>query len=344
MKIYDDYVDTIRKAMSNDSKSNVLSKSGSLIESAPIRKSFDSSEYKFLASEKKLLPSLEDFTRELGLTPNFDQTLGLHPDFNHLKNTADIEKHYIVSMFVDIKGSTNLFKRYDPETVFVITHTIQQAAIHTCLIFGGYIHRLHGDGLFVYYGGKQIDKSTAVLRSLHSASVFTYFVKNDLKNLFIQQGIEDVYTRIGIDLGDDADVIWAMAGIGEISEVTTCSLHTSLASKMQGSAQSNGIVIGDNIKDKTDISFQQFFSPVCQRTGNEKDRYIFQISEEKFNYTQFDFDWLNFLKVQEFIATDFQGNLSLKKKITKANIISDSIRPIASLSKPYYGFKNTKNS
>ena len=172
--------------------------------------------------------------------------------------------------------------------------------------------------------------------ALQSTSVFTYFVKNDLKNLFSEQGIDKISTRIGIDLGYDRDVIWAMAGIGEISEVTTCSLHTSLASKMQSSAESNGIVIGDNVKYNTLSKFQDLILPVCQRTRDENDRYIFRIPNDKFYYTQYDFNWLSFLKRQDFIATDMQGNIWLKRKeISNQNRKIENLAPIASLNKPY---------
>lgn len=221
--------------------------------------------------------------------------------------------------------------------MLVITNTIQLAAIHTCLVFGGYIHRLQGDGLFVYFGGKEKDMKLSVLRALQSASLFTYFVKNDLKNLFFEQGIDKINTRIGIDLGYDRDVIWTMAGIGEISEVTTCSLHTSLASKMQASAESNGIVIGDNVKTNIDLNFQNFALAVSKRTKDENDRYIFRNPDEKFYYTQYDFDWFNFLKQQKFIATDWNGNILIKQKeILNNNENVDSLKTIASLSRPYF--------
>jgi adenylate cyclase len=287
--------------------------------------------------EKTLLPSLDEFSREVGLQPNFNQQLGLHPDFAHLKDSEETENHYIASVFIDIKGSTNLFRKYDPETVLIITNTIQRAAIHTCLIFGGYVHRLQGDGLFVYFGGKQISLATAVLRALQGTSIFSYFVKHDLKNLFHEQGIENIYTRIGIDLGFDKDVIWSKAGLGEICEVTTCSLHTSLASKMQSSAESNGVVVGDNVKIQVDTDFQELFRPVNYRTGNENDRYVFRIPDEGFNYTQYDFHWMKFLKAQDFIATDLQGNLSLKRKhqVSYPHRSVENLAPIAVKSKPY---------
>jgi len=337
MKIYDDYLKAIRQTIASDRQSGLANKGLSFSE-REIQKGFDFKTLNEQVPEKRLLPSLADFANELGLTPNFEQKLGMHPDFLHLKHSESIEEHYIVSMFVDIKGSTNLFKKYEPRTVWGITNTIQRAAIHTCLILGGYVHRLQGDGLFVYFGGKEIAPDLAVKKALQFSSVFTYFVKVDLRKLFDEQGIEKIFTRIGIDLGFDRDVIWGMAGIGEISEVTTCSLHTSLASKMQGSATSNGIVIGDNVKNAIP-NLTEYCSPVSARTLNEGDRYIFRIPENSFFYTQYDFAWEKFLKNQDFIVTDWSGDLKLKNQYllishkNPANLI-----PIAIKSKPYFDF------
>ncbi|QYH40554.1 hypothetical protein GYM62_17760 [Algoriphagus sp. NBT04N3] len=337
MKIYKDYLDAIRNTIASDPRSGRLSEDLSYSERG-IKKGFDFKALNEQVPEKRLLPSLAEFANELGLSPNFDQVLGLHPHFSHLKHSESLEEHYIVSMFVDIKGSTNLFKKYEPKTVWGITNTIQRAAIHTCLIFGGYVHRLQGDGLFVYFGGKGISISSAVNKALQFSSVFTYFVKEDLKKLFDEKGIEKIVTRIGIDLGYDRDVVWGMAGIGEISEVTTCSLHTSLASKMQGSATSNGIVIGDNIL-KESPNLNEYYTTVCARTGNENDRYIFRIPEEGFNYTQYDFAWEKFLKKQDFIATDMFGNLQLKNQtVVIPNRAISNLAPIAVKSKPYFNF------
>lgn len=341
MRIFEDYLSTVKAAMAADPKSGNLNENWNKTK-GELRKAFSASSLSASVPEKRLLPSLETFANELGLQPNFNQKLGLHPDHEHLKYTNNIENDYIISMFVDIKGSTNLFKRYRPETVWIITNTIQRAAIHTCLIFGGYVHRLQGDGLFVYFGDKNTSTELSVKRALQFAGIFTYFVKTDLKQLFNEQGIEDIYTRIGIDLGYDRDVIWGMAGIGEISEVTTCSLHTSLASKMQSNAVSNGIVVGDHVKNEV-IALSEFFTPVCQRTQNENDRYIFRIQDDNWNYTQYDFAWLPFLKKQDYIATDLHGDLQLKQKtISTFDRNINNLAPIAAISKPFYGFNEEK--
>ncbi|MCQ6960406.1 adenylate/guanylate cyclase domain-containing protein [Mucilaginibacter aquariorum] len=334
MNIYEDYLQPIRKAIAADGQTRTYSE----FAGGNVRNKINLRALNEAMPEKRLLPSLEQFADAVGLKPDFTQKLGSHPDFAHLKHTEDTEEHYIVSMFVDVRRSTQLYGRYEPATVFVINNAIQRAAIHTALIFGGYIHRLQGDGLFAYFGGKNMSIKDAVNRALQFASVYSYFVKHDLKEVFEQQGIEQIYTRIGVDLGYDEDVVWAMAGIGEISEVTTFSLHTNLASKMQANAVSNGIVIGDHIKKEAAL-LQEFFTPVCLRTGKETDRYIFEIPKKGFRYTQHDFDWLKFLKKQDYIATDFSGNIQLKRKQAPAVYAnSNNLAPIAVKSKPYYDF------
>lgn len=334
MEIYSDYLNTIKTALQNGKKrQNDSSISYFTGGSDSFEKGLD---IKSLLEESRSqvpLPSLKVFADQIESTTDFDQKLGAHPDFKHLKESKEIESHFIVSMFIDIKNSTNLFKRYNSETVFVITNTIQRAAIHTCLIFGGYIHRLQGDGLFVYYGRKGMDEKEAVKKSLQASSLFTYFVKNDLKRLFNEEGIETIFTRIGIDFGTANDVVWGLAGIGEISEITTCSLHTSLASKMQSNAESNGIVVGDNVKDR--FVYQELCTPVAKRTLKEGDRYIFRNDSEGFYYTQYDFNWLSYLKKQDYIATDLLGNLSFKRKVNQIRDV-EYINPIASTNRPYF--------
>jgi len=344
MNIYDNYLSAIREAIDRDKNSKNLNKGlsgfqGSLNETVGTRAYF----------EKKVdmtpLPSFLNLINTAGLKANVNQKLGEHPDFKRLKDTNQTEKHYIVSVFIDIKGSTNLFKEYDLETIAVITNTIQRAAIHTCVAFGGYIHRLQGDGVFVYFGGKGVDKKDANLKAITAASMFSYFVKNDLKKIFDQDGIEDISTRIGIDFGDDEKVIWAKAGIGECCEITTYSLHTNLASKMQSHAKSNGIVIGEFVKNKTQLS-DDLFSLVTDSQGNVTKRYIFEDRKNGFLYTQYEFNWSKYLRSLPYLREEGDGLVPVSKEdaererlnklrqtaglVSGGNAFTDSLRNISS--------------
>lgn len=324
----------IKEAVETDG-SNYMSK-GLGTPSKSIRRS--DIQFKALMSKIKqneIAPSMVNLSESVNRHIDYDQQLGLHPDFELLKGTDIIEEHYIVSSFIDIKGSTNLFKKFDKQTVFLITNTILKAAIHTMLIFGGYVHRLQGDGLFVYFGDKKMTEEDAVKKALAAVSVFTHFVKTDLKEYLESVGIEYIGIRTGIDLGYEEDVIWGNSGIGEISEVTTCSLHTSLASKMQSSAEKNGVVVGENVRNELKNG-EDYFTPVAARKG-EKDRYIFIDSEKKFYYTQYDFLWTKFLKTLDFIASNQYGKPVIKIKDHTRPISDSGLRPIAVKSTPYFG-------
>jgi len=307
MKLYENYINSIKNVIEEDkarrSRVNYFDKS---LTTSPRSKE------KFITESKVLgykpMSSLEPLMNKVGRKEFTDQKLGEHPDFKYLKDTLGSEYHYITSVFIDIKNSTGLFRKYDPNVIYIITNTIQRAAIHTCVIFGGYIHRLQGDGLFVYFGGKDIEKNDSARNALAATSMFTYFVKNDLKKLFLEEGIENIYTRIGVDFGDDQDVLWSIAGIGECSEVTTTSLHTSLASKMQAIANSNSIVVGDNIKSISGID-QVYFDWVKDSSGEIKQRYIFEDKDNSFYYKALDFKWHQYLKSLPYIVEDIAGEL-----------------------------------
>lgn len=331
MNIYSDYMNIIKEAVDSDS-SNYLNKGFGYPSQKRSKEEFINLYSKI--NENKIAPSLKTFSETLGKTIDFKQELGSHPSFRHLKNTSNTEEHYIVSSFFDIKGSTNLFKKFDKETVFLITNAILKAGIHTVLIFGGYVHRLQGDGIFVYFGGKSIDKKQAVSQALQAVSVYTYFVKNDLKEYLHSQGIENISIRSGIDLGYNEDVLWGNSGIGEISEITTCSLHTSLASKMQSSATSNGVVVGQYVKDE--MANDEYFSTVTSRTGSENDRYIYRIDDRNFYYTQYDFKWEKFLKKQNYVAIDQMGGAIVKTGSNLNPLSITSLKSIADLNKPYF--------
>ena len=328
MTIFQPYKDIIAAALNND-KNELFEKS--LNEDYRSTKTFSLNDYK--ASKIKLTKpeSLEVVAQKMDVKPFHNQRIGHHPDFAHLKGTKNKEYHNIVSVFIDVKGSTNLYKKYNNETVFIITDTIQLLGITLCKIFGGFIHRLQGDGLFVYFGGKGVSKESANIQALTATSLFNSFLENDLKWLFEEHGIERIKTRVGIDFGDDKDVMWAMAGIDESSEITTISLHTSLAPKMQQHATSNGTVIGKNVIDFGKID-KEFYSPVLEP------RYIHIDAANAFNYGQYHFDWLKFLKLSKYIAVSPKDG-AIEIKINPENYLglldSSKIKPIAELNKPW---------
>lgn len=259
-----------------------------------------------------------------------DALVGMHKDFRYLKGTDQTENHYITSVFIDIKGSTNLNDTYDLPVLLNITNTIQSAAIHVCLMFGGHIQRLQGDGVFVYFGGRNVNKAESVRQAVTATSMFTYFVKNDLQKIFEEDGVENISTRTGIDFGDDHEVLWGTFGVGNCIELTTQSLHTSLASKCQGYADKNGIVVGQHVKDRLLID-EKYYDYVKNSKGEITDRYVYVGRKKGVYYTQYRFDWFNYLKSLPYIRSDKDGNLYVASKEEQEQERLDRLRKTASI-------------
>jgi adenylate cyclase len=302
--IYDNYTQRLRSIVSQSDNKRNIAKSIS---------GFDGSSGK-VKSRSETIQEQRNFSASIQLKAQplvkilhpdalENAKIGLHPDFKHLKGTNETENHNIASIFIDIHGSVSLFKKYDLEDNYSITNTIQGAAIHTIVALGGHVQRLQGDGVFAYFGGKNISHKKAVELAVMACSMFTYFMDNDLKEVFNDGGVEDIKTRVGIDFGYDDDVLWATFGLQDVIELTTLSLHTSLASKMQSSAEKNGINVGQHIRDILggDSTLYSIVS--------ENERYIYRDSEKGFLYTQYKFNWLKYLKSLPFIATDKNGKL-----------------------------------
>lgn len=334
-KIYNEYLNEIRTIATEDVSAFAKAEIGSpFIES--LRESVGP---RLSSTQTKTIPQpIKELAHFNGVSLDFSKPLGAHPDFVLIKGSDQVENHWVISLFVDIKGSTNLYKKYTTLKVHRISATILNAAIHTFSSFGGYIHRIHGDGLFVYFGGKSVSMEKATRDSLRASTVFSHFVKNDLSELLEQLGVSPVKVRIGIDLGDDKDVLWISSGIGMTSEVTTVSLHTSLASKMQANAAANGIVIGSNVISRVQ-RLDEFVASVSIRTGINDDRYVFRSTS--LNYGQYDLDWTRFMNDDQLFPKELRNIIGIESNTNRVanhdfEDLASRLRQLGGSKSPYF--------
>jgi adenylate cyclase len=197
------------------------------------------------------------------------------------------------------------------EQISLIIQTITLAATHTCALFGGHIQRLQYDGVFTYFGGRNTKKEDAVSSAIKAASFFNYFMKYELVDIFAIEGIDKIFTRIGVDFGDDHEVQWVIFGKNQCTELTTNSLHTSLAPKMQANADPNGIVLGKNVKERLG-SADIYADYIRDKSGNvdTSKKHIYEDSERGFYYTQHKFAWETFLlNTYPFVKRSDEGKM-----------------------------------
>ncbi|WP_339700873.1 hypothetical protein [Algoriphagus aquimarinus] len=236
-------------------------------------------------------------------------SIGNHPDFQYLKESQTL-KHHCVSMFIDIKGSTRLALKYPLEDVRLIKDTLLTLCINVVTHFGGHVHRLQGDAAFVQFVRFEKNPNDSIINALNAASVLCQTVSEDLSTAFVSYGLDPIKIRVGIDYGSDDQVLWSHYGIANCNELTTTSLHTDLAAKLQHKASVNSIRIGDNLIKAISIKEDFIKTPTLIKNGiTVEDKYIIQ--SPNFTYRQYEFNWNNYLNSFSFYKKDNSGKLEI---------------------------------
>lgn len=272
-------------------------------------------------------------------TQRYSELIGSHPDFMHLNNNT--ENHYIISVFVDIKGSTKLatIKNLSLEEVREIKNRTLTTVISIFQVFDGHIHRLQGDAVFAFFGRRKKPKEEAIIDALNAVTILQYVFQNVLSKIFEEADLPSIDIRTGLDFGDDNDVLWSKYGVDGCNEITTTSIYTDLAAKLQHKARSNNIMIGDNIKKMLDLPEDFYRKKTKIINGNQEDEeYILNYRE--FKYKMWEFNWnkyisffpqlpnnqytiskYNFFPYKDFILTcqyeDKSGNIQLYERNSK---------------------------
>lgn len=252
-----------------------------------------------------VLPAKEQLRNLFGKSETpFSNSIGVHPDFEDLLETES-RNQYICSVFLDISGSTKLGMKFPLSTVRFYKNAILRSAIELFQVFDGHIHRLQGDAVFAYFGHKDMKKSDAIINALNAASLMQSFNKYTLSEFFEKNGLEPLRIRIGIDVGDDHQVLWSSYGLGNITEITTTSIHTDLAAKLQGKAPRNNIMIGENVFSYIDLPEEFIKIKTFIKNGEkQEDKYVLNDTHLKAYYQMRIFDWEQYLSSFSFLPKE----------------------------------------
>lgn len=286
--LYSDYVNTISDILDKKPKQRSFSADSHKERRIELNEATDAQNLPAVKSSR--LPAL------FGVPVGFKSvaTIGTHPNFADMK-FGEKRYQYCASMFIDIKGSTNLSLSYSLEEVRLMKDAILSLCIQTVTVFGGHVQRLQGDGLYVQFTDRQIHQNNMMINALNAASVLCQFVSTTLADLFEQRNLKPLRIKVGIDFAEDSKCLWSHYGLPGCNELTATSLHVDLAAKLQARCASNEIRIGQNVKQFLDLPDEFLKCPPMQ--DGKDDTYIKQAA----NYKQYIFDWQSYLLIFDFI-------------------------------------------
>jgi class 3 adenylate cyclase len=141
-------------------------------------------------------------------------------------------------MFSDLVGSTALSARMDPEDLREIIAAYHKCVAETVQRFGGFIAKYMGDGVLVYFGYPQAHEDDAE-RSVRAGLELIQAVGRLKSSAPLQ-------TRVGIATG--LVVVGDLVGSGEAQERGIVGETPNLASRLQGIAEPNTVVIAESTR------------------------------------------------------------------------------------------------
>ena len=244
------------------------------------------------SEESKLLQSIEPQNLQKKIRPIYSKKginqlkIGDHPDFQHLQGGGS-EFCGIISVFMDMVGSTKLCRRFDLDDVFIIKNSYISTATSLVLAFDGHVHRIMGDAVLAFFGGKSINNDQGAVDALNFASIMMVYAQEIVAPYLKELGFDDNFgIRIGIDYGKKESVLWKRYGFVGMDEITATSFYVDIASKLQHNAPKNHVMIGDSFKKHLDIPKEVLKDPT--------DDYVISFldaNRNQLNYRQYLFLW-----------------------------------------------------
>jgi class 3 adenylate cyclase/tetratricopeptide (TPR) repeat protein len=155
---------------------------------------------------------------------------------NAQAKAIDGERKTVTALFADIKGSTELMEKLDPEEARAVIDPVLQLMMDAVHRYDGYVVQSAGDGIFALFGAP-VGHEDHPQRAVHAAiAMRTALHRRDVD----QPGRPAVEIRIGINTGE---VVLRLVHTGGHTEYTPVGHAANLAARMQSAAPADGIVI-----------------------------------------------------------------------------------------------------
>jgi class 3 adenylate cyclase/tetratricopeptide (TPR) repeat protein len=181
-----------------------------------------------MGPRKKLLRAAEDLTDQGEAAPSLIRHIQSEAGSSH-----EAERRHLTVLFCDLVGSTELSAKLDPEDMREVLRAYQEACSKVIKRYDGYVAKFMGDGVYAYFGyptAHEDDAERAVNAGLEIVEAVS--------------GLEhDLAVRIGVATGNVT--VGDLIGEGASEEANVVGEAPNLASRLQGLAEPNTVIIGE---------------------------------------------------------------------------------------------------
>ncbi len=152
------------------------------------------------------------------------------------------ERRQITALFCDIVDSTRLTTQLDPEELRELLSRYQQNVNAAVRATGGYIARVVGDAVLVYFGWPNADEA-------HAESAVR-------AGLTIIDTVDTHRLSVRIGIASGLVVIGDLMGAGAVQEQMAVGQTLHLAARLQSLAQPNTILVSESTNDQVRLLFE----------------------------------------------------------------------------------------
>jgi class 3 adenylate cyclase/pimeloyl-ACP methyl ester carboxylesterase len=194
-----------------------------------------------LGHRKKLLSAIAALSPTLG--KDLEDDRGPPPEKASSRRSMKprpAERRHLTVMFIDLVGSTALSVRLDPEDMREVLAAYHKAVAAEVARFEGYIAKLMGDGVLVYFGWPQAHEDEAE-RAVRSG-------------LAIVEAVERLETRAGVALSARVGIATGLVVVGDLigegaaQEEGIVGATPNLAARLQQFAEPGAVVISESTR------------------------------------------------------------------------------------------------
>jgi adenylate cyclase len=172
-------------------------------------------------------------------------------DFVRNRHRINIgEEHYVVSMFIDMRGSTKLAETRLPfDTVFLINRFLEAASL-AVVDTGGQLNQFVGDGLLALFG-LDTDPATACRQAVRAAALVASNVEY-LNHEFASELEQPIQFGIGIHGGE---VIIGDVGFRDHTVFTALGDPVNVAARLQDMTKAHNctVIISEEVYQRSGL-------------------------------------------------------------------------------------------
>ena len=175
----------------------------------------------------------------------------------------------MVVLYVDLVNSTIMALELPEDKLAIIISSFAQEMAYIAKRYDGFVLKFVGDAVLIYFvaGKKAIQVAD---NAIECAKSMITMIRKGINPILNQYDYPDLMVKIGIDFG--TNIVVRYGSDSEKSHVDLIGPSLNIASKIQGLAKPNQILIGDDVYELLHPSQQKNFHEIIWKSNQWKYR------------------------------------------------------------------------